>query len=65
MSRRIVLGFTHATCDVDVDVTVPLPDPIQEGADAMATRCRPACPICKEPMQYVGFNLDDNRREDP
>lgn len=53
MSLRITLIFEHPTCDVGVDVHLPLPDPIEVGAEAMADRCRPACPICKEPMRYI------------
>lgn len=58
-AKRIALVFDHPPCEgVEVTVVVPLPDPIQEGADAMAARCAPACPICKEPARYVGFHLD-------
>jgi len=56
---RIVLQFAHVTCDqVIVDINLPLPDPPTEGAEAMATRVCPACPICKLPMSYVGFSFD-------
>lgn len=56
---RIALVFDHPPCDgVEITLTVPLPDPIQEGADALAARYLPACPLCKEPARYVGFHLD-------
>ena len=57
--HRIVLAFDHPPCEgVNVDVTVPLPDPIQESAEAMAERYRHTCPLCKEPARYVGFHFD-------
>ncbi len=56
MSRRIVLSFDHPPCgDIAVDIHVSLCDPIQEGAEAIAERLRPVCPICKQPAIYVGF----------
>lgn len=55
---RIRLMFEHPACEIVVDVHLPLADPIVEGADAMAARVCPACPICKERLGYVGFNLD-------
>lgn len=60
---RITLVFSHPPCHgVRVDVCLPLPDPVEEGAEAMAGRVCPACPLCKEPMRYVGFHFGD---EDP
>lgn len=63
MSSHITLVFEHTPCvDVRVDVRLPLPDPVEEGAEAIADRIRPTCPACKEAMQYVGFyfgNEDD------
>ena len=60
--RRIRLLFDHsehsACGEVSVSVHLPLFDPIVEGADALAARVRPACPICKEALRYVGFNLE-------
>jgi hypothetical protein len=58
VSRRLTLAFEHPTCDVDVHF--PLLDPIAEGAAAMADRCRPSCPICTEPMWYVGFSFAES-----
>jgi hypothetical protein len=59
MSRRIMLSFDHASCsDGTVDIYLPLPDPIQESAEAMADRHRPACPICKQPARYVGWRFE-------
>jgi hypothetical protein len=58
MSRRLMLMFDHPTCDVAVEIYVPLPEPIQEGTEAMADRYRPACPICKQPAQYLGWNFE-------
>ncbi len=58
-TRRIMLMFEHPTCDVVVDVHIPLPEPIEEGAHAMAARVQPGCPICKELMRYVGFSFDE------
>jgi len=58
-TRRIALVFDHPSCEgVEVTLTVPLPDLIQEGADAMAARFAPACPICKALARYVGFHFD-------
>lgn len=53
---RITLVFEHPPCiGVRVDVRLPLPDPVQEGAETTANRISPACPLCKQAMQYVGF----------
>lgn len=53
---RITLVFEHPPCpDVRIDIRLPLPDPVVEGADTTAKRICPACPACKETMQYVGF----------
>lgn len=62
--RRIKLSFEHSTlCGVGtVDIYVPLPEPIVESIERIAARVCPTCPICKQPMQYVGFlfeNADD------
>lgn len=57
-ASRIVLCFEHSTCAVLVDITLPLPDPIVEGAETMADRIRPTCPICKNPTDYIGFCFD-------
>jgi hypothetical protein len=58
--HRISLMFEHPACDdVVVDIHLPLPDPIEESAEAMADRVRPACPICKQPMRYVGWGFSD------
>lgn len=54
--RRIRLMFDHPTptCDdVVVDIHLPLPDPIEDDAEAIAERVRPACPICKQPAHAV------------
>jgi len=67
MTRRIQLMFEHPTCNVVVDVHIPLPEPIEEGHDAMAVRVRPACPLCKQPMRYVGWSfstIDDDADDD-
>jgi len=63
MNRRIVLSFEHTACGTDVEIYVPLPDPLQEGAQAIADHRRPACPICKALMQYVGFSFDDTKED--
>lgn len=65
MSRRIMLLFEHPTCDVSIDVYLPVPDPIEVGAEVMADHCRPACPICKMALQYVGFCLEDAAEKTP
>lgn len=60
--RRIRFMFDHPTptcADVVVDIHLPLPDPIEEGAEAMAERVRPACPICKQPMRYAAWSYSD------
>lgn len=58
MSRRITLVFEHPACgEVGTDVHLPLPNPITESAEAMAARVCPACPLCKQPMSYVGFSF--------
>jgi hypothetical protein len=59
--RRIRLMFDHPThtCDVVVDIHLPLPEPIEESVAAMADRVRPACPICKQPMPYTGWSFSD------
>jgi hypothetical protein len=60
MSNRIMLMFEHPACgEIVVDLHLPLPEPIVESADAMGERLRPACPICKQPMRYVGFSYDE------
>ena len=61
--KHIMLMFEHPACDVVVDIHLPLPDPITEGADAMAERVRPACPICKEPMRYSAWGFSDTDTE--
>ena len=62
MSCRILLAFEHATCDIGVDVHVPLS---KENSEVLADRVRPACPICKEPMIYIGFWIGMADPEDP
>jgi hypothetical protein len=64
VKSRIVLAFEHPTCDIGVDVHIAFPNPIQ-GAEALAARVCPACPICKEPMSYTGFWLGTADKEDP
>ncbi len=65
MSHRIMLMFEHPTCnDVVVDVHLPLPDPITENIDTIAARVKPACPICKEPMHYIGWGFSDTGKEE-
>lgn len=60
VSRRISLMFEHPSCnDVVVDVHLPLPDLVEESAETAADRVRPACPICKQSMQYVGWGFSD------
>ncbi|HSX22388.1 MAG TPA: hypothetical protein VLE97_06385 [Gaiellaceae bacterium] len=59
MSRqRIRFAFEHITCEAVVDVYLPRPDPITEGAETMAARVCPACPICALPMKYAGFSFE-------
>jgi hypothetical protein len=56
VNTHITLVFDHPPCNgVRVDIHLPLPDPPVEDAEAMAERMRPACPVCKRSMQYVGF----------
>ena len=43
--HHIMLMFEHPSCDVVVDIHLPLPD-------LMAERVRPLCPSCKQPMRY-------------
>jgi hypothetical protein len=61
--HRIMLMFEHPPCDVVVDVHIPLPEPIEESANAMAERVRPACPICKEPMRYSAWSFSDDEED--
>ena len=68
MSTRIMLVFEHptpTTCDeIAIDIHLPLPDPIVEAAEAMAARVQPACPFCKQPMHYIGFNFENADEKD-
>ena len=65
-TTRISLMFDHPGCpdDIVVDIHLPLPDPIEEGAEAMAERVRPLCPICKQSMRYAGFSFSDEDEDD-
>lgn len=56
--RRIMLMFEHVPCDVFVDVSVPLPEPIVEGAETMAARVLPQCPLRNKPSTYRGWSFD-------
>lgn len=62
--HRITLMFEHRSCDIVVDVHIPLPEPIDESANAMAARVQPACPICKEPMRYSAWGFSDTAKEE-
>ena len=65
-TTRISLMFDHPGCpdDVVVDIHLPLPNPIDESAEAMAERVRPVCPICKQPMQYAAWGFSDEDEDD-
>jgi hypothetical protein len=66
MSTRITLVFDHPPCNgVRVDIRLPLPNFLTVGAEEMANRVCPPCPVCKQPMQYTGFHLGDNDDDEP
>jgi hypothetical protein len=51
--------FEHPACsDIVVDVHITLPE-LNESIDILADRYRPACPICKQPTRYAGWNFSD------
>ncbi len=66
MTLRITLSFDHPPCgNVGVDIRIPMPNPIEESAEAIADRYRPECPICAEPARYVGFSMEPEHLPKP
>ena len=55
MTLPLVLSFDHRECDAGVDLHLPLRD--GTSLEMLRQRHQPSCPICGQPMQYVGFRF--------